>query len=91
MKNGVERLITQSLGILLCVITTSYKTCIINAPFEELCQALMKHIIDMLIRGEDRINMVVFRITTCFAFGLCILCVRNKLLKLNQEISMYST
>ncbi|ETJ30471.1 hypothetical protein Q604_UNBC15007G0002, partial [human gut metagenome] len=23
----------------------------------------MKHIIDMLIRGEDRINMVVFRIT----------------------------
>ncbi len=62
-----------------------------NAPFEELCQAVMKHIIDMLIRGVDRINMVVFGVTTCFSFGLCILCVRNKLLKFNQEISMHST
>ncbi len=48
----------------------------------------MKHIIDMLIRGEDIINMVVFRITICFTFSLCILCVRNKLLKFNQKISM---
>ena len=50
----------------------------------------MKHIIDMLIRGEDIINMVVFRITICFTFSLCILCVRNKLLKFNQKKSRCS-